>query len=184
MYEDGTYTWENENEIDATTNENMVEVLDSELDKLEEEGILKYYDRLGPQDRVKGYSVGTKSFPEDDVQLDLFFSDDVPGEQQYYQMDHKTRKLLLIEFTDDHRVENGTKFAPMGHDKKLLMERYISYLGLDILDDWVYHNDGSMEYYTSESAQLNVYALRFEFTYSLKVQPFGNISPNEVLGLW
>lgn len=83
--------------------------------------------------------------------------------QFYYQMEGKTNKLLSI-YLRDERLTGHTESQKMG-----LMRDFISYLGLDMVDDWVYSSEG----FSSQKAQLQIYGSMGKGELALEVVPSG-----------
>lgn len=83
--------------------------------------------------------------------------------QFYYQMEGKTNKLLSI-YLRDERLTGHTESQKMG-----LMRDFISYLGLDLVDDWVYSSEG----FSSQKAQLQIYGSMGKGELALEVVPSG-----------
>ena len=81
---------------------------------------------------------------EEAVKLAKYTVQIVDTFQFYYQMEGKTNKLLSI-YLRDERLTEHTESQKMG-----LMRDFISYLGLDMVDEWVY----SSEDFSSKKAQL------------------------------
>ena len=82
----------------------------------------------------------------------------------YYEMEGKTNKLLSIYLRDDSLP------AYTEAQKMELMLAFISYLGLDLVDDWTYSSNTG---FTSKKAQLQVFGSTGKGDLALEIVPSG-----------
>ena len=133
---------------------NEQDILDSRLYDWMEEG----YTYLG--DSYMGYNGGTLNIIESVCYMENVKAMDVYHEFLFL-MEERTNKLLTLRFLYNNPVilDKSAQIA--------IMEKYITYLDLDILGDWVYNEVGL----TSQKAQLQVVCHTTQNVFLLQIVP-------------
>ena len=159
-YSDNTIVEHNTDKIAITAMSNV----EIQMDALESAGILSasftQWNKNLYHDSVCLASV------ENEVE-DLYAMIKVIVSDEYtmwYTIEIKTGKILDLQIHNIHTAD----FPPISTiDRKTMIERYIRYLDLDILDDWKYNGNS----YYSEKAKLRVDLELTDNSLSVKILP-------------
>ncbi len=135
-------------------NDGLTQKVNDELVKLKESNIIKDIG-IEPD---KEYRIGLidKSYPNKEITYDIkniilsSNSNDINNIKYILNMESKTGKILYIAFNEDNLCEL--------ENKQEILENYIKYLNLYIIDDWKYEENEIDKVYTmkSEKAGLKV----------------------------